>query len=204
MKKLLIVLLIIPFIGTAQTLENIDNISPFNDGVAAIKKGNSWAFINQEGQMVVDFRDDLVSTKTDNASYPIFSNDKCLIAHQKDDILYYGYIDKTGKTVITPQFLNAINFEYNKALALKVHKETIGYNDIFKKDVVSYHYFEVVIDKEGKTLDHLTQLAVHISPKYNKNSNLLKITSRLISKDLALVQNRNTWTLKQINNKIKN
>mgnify|MGYP003655602155 CR=1 FL=1 len=204
MKKLLIVLLIIPFIGTAQTLENIDYISPFNDGVAAIKKGNSWAFINQEGQMVVDFRDDLVSTKTDNASYPIFRNDKCLIAHQKDGILYYGYIDKTGKTVITPQFLNAINFEYNKALALKVHKETIGYNDIFKKDVVSYHYFEVVIDKEGKTLDHLTQLAVHISPKYNKNSNLLKITSRLISSNLVLVKSNNTWTLKIINNNIKN
>tara|TARA_R110001606_G_scaffold174915_1_gene321531 strand:+ start:415 stop:1029 length:615 start_codon:yes stop_codon:yes gene_type:complete len=204
MKKLLIVLLIIPFIGTAQTLENIDYISPFNDGVAAIKKGNSWAFINQEGQMVVDFRDDLVSTKTDNASYPIFSNDKCLIAHQKDGILYYGYIDKTGKTVITPQFLNAINFEYNKALALKVHKETIGYNDIFKKDVVSYHYFEVVIDKEGKTLDHLTQLAVHISPKYNKNSNPLKITSRLISSNLVLVKSNNTWTLKIINNNIKN
>lgn len=73
-------------------------------------------------------------------------------------MLYYGYIDKTGKTVITPQFLNANNFQYGKALVLKVEKETIGYNDIFKKDVVNYHYFELVIDENGNTIDHLTQL----------------------------------------------
>lgn len=204
MKKILTTLLLIPFLGIAQTIENLYYISPFHNEVAAIKKGNEWGFIDQEGKLIIDFRNDLVLTKTDNTTYPIFSNDKCLIAHQKDDILYYGYIDKTGKTVITPQFLNATNFEYNKALVLKVHKETIGYNDIFKKDVVSYHYFEVVINKEGQTLDHLTKLAVHISPKHKKNNNTLKITSKLISKDLALVQNRNTWTLKQINNKIKN
>ena len=145
MKKLLITLVLIPFIGIAQTFENLDYISPFSNGVAAIKKGNEWGFIDPEGNLIVDFRNDLVATKTDNASYPIFSNGKCLIAHQKDGVLYYGYIDKTGKTVITPQFLNATNFEYDKALVLKVEKETIGYNDIFNKDVVSYHYFEVII-----------------------------------------------------------
>ena len=83
----------------------------------------------------MDFRNDLVPTKTDNASYPIFSNDKCLIVEVKDGVNYYGYIDKSGKTIITPQFLNATNFKYEKAIALKIHKETIGYNDIFKKAV---------------------------------------------------------------------
>jgi hypothetical protein len=199
MKKLLITLVLIPFLGIAQTIDNLEYVSPFNNDVAAIKKGNEWGFIDQDGKIIVDFRNDLVLTKIDNATYPIFSNDRCLIAHQKDGILYYGYIDKTGKIVITPQFLNATNFEYGKALALTVHKETIGYNDIFNKDVVSYHYFEMVIDKEGKALDHLTQLAIHVSPKDKADKNPPAITSKLISENLVAVKSSNKkWLVKKI------
>lgn len=199
MKKLLITLVLIPFLGIAQTIKNIDYISPFNNNVAAIKKGNEWGFIDRDGQLTVDFRNDLVLTKTENAAYPIFSNGKCLIAHQKNGVLYYGYIDKSGKTVITPQFLNATNFEHGKALALKVDKETIGYNDIFKKDVVSYHYFELVIDEEGKTTDHLTQLAIHVSPKNKNDKNPPVITSRLISENLVAIKGSNKkWRVKKI------
>ncbi|WP_417868016.1 WG repeat-containing protein [Xanthomarina gelatinilytica] len=199
MKKLLITLVLIPFLGIAQTIENIDYISPFNNDVAAIKKGNEWGFIDRDGQLTVDFRNDLVLTKTENAAYPIFSNGKCLIAHQKNGVLYYGYIDKSGKTVITPQFLNANNFQYGKALVLKVEKETIGYNDIFKKDVVSYHYFELVIDEEGKTTDHLTKLAIHVSPKNKDNKNPPAITSKLISENLVAIKGSNKkWRVKKI------
>lgn len=189
----------LPLIGMSQTIENIDYISPFNDGVAAIKKGNQWAFIDQDGKIVVNFRNDLVSTETDGTNYPIFSNDKCLIVEVKDGVQYFGYIDKSGKTVITPQFLNATNFNYDKALALKVHKEIIGYNDIFKKDVVNYHYFEVVIDENGNVLDHLTQLALHISPKYTKSKQPPVITSKLISDNLIAVKSdENKWNLRKI------
>lgn len=199
MKKLLITLVLIPFIGIAQPLENLDYISPFTNDVAAIKKGNEWAFIDQDGKIIVDFRNDLVSTKTDNASYPLFSDGKCLIAHQKDGVLHYGYIDKTGKTVITPQFLNANNFEYGMALVLKVEKEIIGYNDIFKKDVVNYHYFEIVIDENGNTIEKLTQLAIHVSPKNKDNKNPPAITSKLISENLVAIKGSNKkWRVKKI------
>jgi hypothetical protein len=199
MKKFVIALLLIPYLGIAQTLENSDYISPFNDGVAAIKKGNEWGFIDQEGKLIVDFRNDLVVTKTDNANYPIFEDDRCLIAHHKDGVLYYGYINKEGETVIAPQFLNATNFNNKKAIALKVHKETIGYNDIFKKDVVSYHYFEVVIDKTGTTMDHLTQLALHVSPQNIKNSSSPTITSKFISANLVAIKGNNSkWQIKKI------
>lgn len=199
MKNLIIALLIFPFLGTAQTIEELDYISPFHNEVAAVKKGKEWAFINKEGKTVIDFRGDLVSTKIDGENYPIFSNDKCLIAHQKDGVLYYGYIDQTGKIIITPQFLNATNFEYDKALVLKVEKETIGHNDIFNKDVVSYHYFEMVIDKEGKTIDNLTQLAIHVSPKDIKDKNPPTITSKLISENLVAIKDSNKkWRIKKI------
>jgi|TARA_R110002012_G_scaffold82449_3_gene208330 hypothetical protein len=199
MKNLLITLVLIPFFGIAQTLEDLEYISPFNNSVVAIKKGNEWGFIDQDGKIIVDFRNDLILTKTDNGTYPIFSNERCLIAHHKDGVLYYGYIDKTGETVITPQYLNDTIFEFGKALALKVEKETIGYNDIFKKDVVNYHYFEVVIDEAGKTADHLTQLAIHVSPKDKNDKNPPAITSKMISENLVAVKDSNKkWRVKKI------
>jgi hypothetical protein len=200
MKKLVITILLLPLMGFGQTIENIDYISPFHNDVAAIKKGNEWGFIDLDGKIIVDFRDDLAHTKTDDATYPIFSNERCLITHQKEGVFYYGYIDKTGKTIIIPQFLNATNFENEKALALKVEKQIIGYNDIFKKDVVSYHYFEVIIDKEGKTIEHLTQLAIHVSPKDKNDKNPPAISSRLISdKLIAIKGSNNKWHIKKIN-----
>lgn len=199
MKKILIILMFLPLLGMSQTVENIDYISPFQEGVAAIKKANQWAFIDQNGSIIIDFREDLVKTKTDKGYYPLFSNGKCIIAHKKDDILYYGFIDKKGNISIEPQFLNVSNFQGNKALALIVHKETIGYNDIFKKDVVNYHYFEVVIDENGNSLDHLTQLALHISPKYSKSKEPPVITSKFISDNLIAVKSDdNKWNLRKI------
>ena len=199
MKTIFLTLLIIPILGIGQTIENIDFVSPFHDGLSAVKKGNNWAFIDQNGSIIIDFRQDLVKTKTDKGYYPLFSNGKCIIAHKKDDILYYGFIDKKGNISIEPQFLNVLNFQGNKTLALIVHKETIGFNDIFKKDVVNYHYFEVVIDENGNSLDHLTQLALHISPKYSKSKEPPVITSKIISDNLIAVKgDDNKWNLRKI------
>ena len=199
MKTIFLTLLIIPILGIGQTIENIDFVSPFHDGLSAVKKGNNWAFIDQNGSIIIDFREDLVKTKTDGGYYPLFSNGKCIIAQKKDDILLYGFIDKKGNISIEPQFLNVLNFQGNKTLALIVHKETIGFNDIFKKDVVNYHYFEVVIDENGNSLDHLTQLALHISPKYSKSKEPPVITSKFISDNLIAVKSdENKWNLRKI------
>lgn len=199
MKKLLITLLLFPLLGFAQTIENIDYISPFHDGVAAIKKGEKWAFINQEGQIVVEFRDDLAVTKTDNASYPIFSNERALVAHQKDGILYYGYIDKTGKIAVKPQFLNATNFNNDAAIALKlVKEESSGMNELMK-NIVSYHYFEVVIDKDGKIDQYLSEDPIHITLTKEKMRNKPEITSKFISDKLITFKNKDKkWTIKKI------
>ena len=199
MKNILIILIFIPFMGISQTLENIDFISPFHDGLSAVKKGNNWAFVDQKGSIIIDFREDLVKTKTDKGYYPLFSNGKCIIAQKKDDILYYGFIDKKGNISIEPQFLNVSNFQGDKALALIVHKEIKGYNDIFKKNVVNYHYFEVIIDKNGNVIDHLTQLALHIPPKYTRRKNPPVITSKIISDNLIAVKgDDNKWNLRKI------
>ena len=52
MKKatlLFLTLIIVPIFAVAQSIENIDFISPIHNDVAAIKKDGKWAFINKEG-----------------------------------------------------------------------------------------------------------------------------------------------------------
>ena len=198
MKNILIVLLLLPLIGVTQTLENIDYISPFHNEVAAVKKGTEWAFINKEGETVIDFRNDLVLTKTDNENYPIFNSERSLIASKKKGITYFGYIDKSGKTVIEPQFLNATNFKNDVAVVLNLVKKQLGGNELMK-NVVSYHYFEVVIEKDGKLNQYLTEDPIHITLTKEKMKNTPVITSKLISNNLVAVKaNNNKWILKKI------
>ena len=199
MKKALITLLLIPVFALAQTNEALDFIAPFNDGVAAIKKDNSWGFINNKGAIIIDFRDDLVLTETDYGSYPVFKNNRCLISEKKDGILYFGYIDKTGKKVIQTKFLNALNFNDNVALALEILSQSRGNNDILDKPIVNYKYFEVTIDTEGKVKQYLNPEGINIvlDKKFLKNPP--KITSKRISDDLVATPNKNNkWVIKSI------
>jgi hypothetical protein len=52
---------------------------PFNDGLTAIMKDNSWGFINNIGNNIINFKDDFVLTKTDFGKYLVFDNNRCLI-----------------------------------------------------------------------------------------------------------------------------
>jgi len=202
MKKaaiLLIAVMLIPLFGFTQTIENVDYISPFNDGVAALKKGNEWAFINKQGTIVIDFRNDLVITKTENTSFPIFKNNRCLIVNKKEGISYFGFIDKKGNTVIEPQFLNAIDFNNNVAIVLELVKEEVGNNDILGKAQVSYDYFEVVINAQGEILYYLTQEPKHITLSKEFIRQPPKITSKLISdKVFAIWSKDKKWEIKKL------
>lgn len=187
----------IPIFGFSQTTQEFDFVSPFHEEVAAVKKGDQWGFINRSGDMIIDFRKDLVITKTSKGEYPIFMNEMCLIFKKEKDIKYFGYINNLGKTVIEPVYLNATNFEFDYALALKLRKEIAGHNHLLNKDVVYYTYEEVIIDKKGDVLEKLTEA---------KNVVLMKkmlpeppgFTSKILSNHLATVKDSNgKWTIKR-------
>ena len=64
MKKsavIFLIALLISVSGFTQTIEDIDYISPFEDGVAAIKKGSKWAIINTDG-VIVNYPNSLLSS----------------------------------------------------------------------------------------------------------------------------------------------
>ena len=64
MKKLPLLLLgfMICIPASSQLMKGLDQVSSFNEGLVAIKKGDQWAFMDKQGTIVIDFRDDLVAT----------------------------------------------------------------------------------------------------------------------------------------------
>ena len=183
MKKIMILFILIPFLGFSQIKDKLDYISPYNEGFSAVKKGNQWAFINLKGNIVIDFRDNLVLTETNNKKYPVFMNERCLISEKKDGISYFGYIDTSGTTIIEPQFLNATNFDEEFAIAIELYKEILGKNNILNKQTVRYESTEVIINKSGIIIRKLTEpKGLALSRNYiNKPP---KISSKIIAENL--------------------
>lgn len=185
--------------GVAQSAENVDFISDMHENRAAIKKGNQWAFINTEGQIVINYRDDLVVSNNKSGNYPIFKNGRCIITQKKDGISYFGYIDVSGKTVIEPQYLNASNFQNDMAIVLLLTRTEIAKNTALDKPVVSYDYFEVVIDLTGQVLTYLTLDPIHItlSPEYLRKPPI--IHSKFINNKLFAVTNKEKkWSVVKV------
>jgi len=199
MKNLIITVLtivLIPIFGFTQSIENLDYISPYHNGLAAIKKDGQWAFINKKSDVVVNYRSDLVLTKYKDDSYPIFYNDRCLIESKKNGISYFGYIDTSGTTVIEPQFLNANNFNNGRAIALVIIKENVSKNTALGKNIVYYKYFEVVIDSNGEVKHYLNPSGVNMVLDEEFLRRPPEITSKCISETLYAMKGENgKWNL---------
>ncbi|WP_299124334.1 WG repeat-containing protein [uncultured Winogradskyella sp.] len=206
MKKLAILclaLVIIPIFGFAQSIENLDFISPFHDDVAAIKKDGKWAFINKEAQLIIDYRTDLVLTENDDGHYPIFNNDRCQIVEIREGISYFGFIDKSGKTVIKPEFLNSTNFYNEVAIALKLDKQVIGKNTALDKNIVNYRYFEVLVNTDGEITYYLTQDGVNVVLDKDFFGGIPQITSRYLADNIYAVKRKNkTWAIVKIKDQV--
>ena len=202
MKKtiiLVLILVVFPFIGLAQSIDNIDFISPIHNDVAAIKKDGKWAFINEKGDLIIDYRTDLVPEENEDGKYPVFYNDRCKIVEVKAGISYFGFINKSGETIIEPQFLNTTNFKDGIAIALKVNKQIIGENTALGKEMVNYRYFEVLINTEGEDLYYLNQDGVNVVLDKDFLLGVPKIMAKYIAKDLyALEQKDHTWILVKV------
>ena len=62
------VLLAIPYSGNTQSIktlnthlmEGLDEVTPYHDGLAAVRQGAHWGFIDMDGNLLIDFRGDLV------------------------------------------------------------------------------------------------------------------------------------------------
>lgn len=162
MKNLVILLICFQFhfASFAQIYNDIDEVTPFQGEIAAVKKGNQWGFINKKGTLVIDYRSDLILSENidkmgNTLLYPTFKDNRCLIKKLTNDTYLFGYIDENGKTIIEPNYLNATNFKDGYAIVVLTSKDIIGYNEILKKNIISTNIEEFVIDPSGELVKYL-------------------------------------------------
>ncbi|NNK18208.1 MAG: WG repeat-containing protein [Maribacter sp.] len=210
MKKIIIMfslLLIIPIAVSSQTeIKTYDEIAPFSEGLAAVRVGNEWGFINEDAKLVIDFRDDFVWNQDADTSipgvlgirYPQFKNGRCMIQTLKvNNIPYYGFIDTSGETVIQPEYLNITEFDQENAIGIFVREMFQGQNEI-KLDVVEYIFTEVVVNTNGEIVWPITEREHALTAKRRYETPALK--AKLIAKDLLVFQTKdNKWETKKLN-----
>ena len=85
--------------GDIITEVTFENAYPFmqKDQLAAVKKGSKWGFVNENGDLCIDYIYDEAKSFTIEFA-PVKQNDN------------WGYIDREGKTVIPYQFAEATEF----------------------------------------------------------------------------------------------
>lgn len=164
MKNLILGILIsIPFVLFAQEQKEFDFVADQENGFTAVKQANTWGFVDNNGDMVVSLRNDLISNEdpksgkigVEGIKYPQLKDDRAIIKKEENGINYYGFIDASGKTIIEPVYLNVSNFSNGKALALKLEEERLGENQLLGKGVISYKYDVVLLDKNGEVVEYL-------------------------------------------------
>lgn len=192
-KKILLTLLaIFPLIAVSQ-IAHLDEIAPFSEGLAAVRKGDQWGFIDKEGKLVIDFRNDLVWNATaDTSDYgikgvrlPSFKDGRCLVKKIIEEIPVYGFIDTTGKLVIEHQFLNISPFSDGYTTGIMYEKVFQGKNEI-KLDVYKYKFHEVVMDTSGKIHEYLVQ-PENIQMRKSRYE-LPWLRTKLLSKNLIAIR----------------
>ncbi|MEJ1222481.1 WG repeat-containing protein [Sediminicola sp. 1XM1-17] len=159
-----VLFLLIPLFVVAQAFTGIEEIAPFSEGLAAIKKGEQWGFMNTKGDLVINFRSDLVFDRSADPStfgimgvkYPIFKQGRCLVKKVEEGIPYYGFIDTTGKLVIDYQFLNVAQYDSGYFTGIIFEKVFRGENE-FKLKVYDYKFHEVLMDTSGKIIEYLAK-----------------------------------------------
>lgn len=185
----------------AQILSDIDEVSPIHGDLVAIKKGGQWAFIDKDGNKAIDFRNDLVLTNKVNSfnkktPYPVFNDGRCLIRKLKDGINYFGFINEKGVEIIKPQFLNATNFSNGYAIVVVASKDSIGFNKVLKKPIMSNYIEDYVIDTSGELVKYLYNPRKKIPSNY-KNG-IPTIESKFIAPNLIAVKNKSKkWEIHQ-------
>lgn len=203
-------LLLIPLMGISQSVEeinkplvdNLDEVAPFNEGLAAVKKGNQWGFINEEGKLVIEFRDDLVWNETpktmnigvESIGLPQFKDGVCSIKNVQDDgIVRYGFIDKTGKVVVAAEFLNVSQFNNGYAVGIYESKSLRGKNS-FQLNIYDYAFTEIVVNDAGELLWPIQERQNIVMSK--KLYELPELHAQMISSDLLKIKDgSNKWKI---------
>ncbi len=156
----------IPVLDTDQQLIWLDALDPFSDGLALGKKDGRFYYVNTKGRVMIKCKENSEYTFHEFHCGMAMINTKWkLLAGKK-----FGYINKSGKIIISPKYSAAKPFSN-------------GFAAVF--DNSGWHY----IDAQGKKLEHETpfdfykkwsvfrpepfgkeHVAAYLHPMYAKNA----------------------------------
>ncbi len=204
---LLSLFLLIPLTARSQTETMVyDEVAPFSEGLAAVRVGNQWGFINEDAKLVIDFRDDLVWNKEADTSvpgvlgirYPEFKNGRCMVqVFKEDNIPYYGFIDQSAEIVIPPEYLNITQFDFENAIGIYVRKAFQGKNEI-NLNIIDYIFTEVVVNTSGEIIWPICEREHILTAKRRYETPELR--AKLIAKDILVFKTKdNKWETKKLN-----
>ncbi len=196
--------ILFPFFGNAQTIETInkpilkelDEVAPFSEGLAAVRKGERWGFIDKTGELVIDFRDDVVWDKNAVSDrkdirairYPQFKNGLCPIQQIKDEgIAYYGFMDAQGQIVVQPEYLNVTGFKDGKAIGIFCRRTFRGKNS-FQLNIYEYTFTEVILNTKGEIVWPIKKREGISMAK--KRYEMPELTASLISSNLIAIKTK--------------
>jgi len=147
--------------GREIILPKYEGICPFVGGLSAVMVGEKWGIIDKSGKEIIPIKYDGIGVyKTQGNNYP-FKDIPCddledlvregLIAIKVGD--KYGFVDKSGKVVISPKYDNVMPFVGGIA-AVKRDKK-VGFVDKTGKEIVpptyeSAGYCYVEVESDGK------------------------------------------------------
>ncbi|MDF0715394.1 WG repeat-containing protein [Muricauda sp. 334s03] len=204
MKKITTLIAAFIYMGlSAQLPDNLDYVSPFHEGFAAIQKENKWAFVDESGNIAIDFRDDLywrTDAKTSHndiraLTYPQFSDGRCVVQKMMDEIPVFGFIDTSGKLVIEHKFLNVAPFKNGLTTGIMYEKVHRGKNE-FNLDIYEFKFHEVLMDTDGNIIEFLNR-------RYNiqmtkRRYEMPDIKSKILNHQLIAIEKDNRWEIKKL------
>lgn len=185
-----------PLLTNAQVITKVNDVAPFQEGLAGVQKGNAWGFIDADGKLIVDYRTDLVLPPNGK---PVFSDGMCMIKEEKDGLILFGYIDTRGRTAIPAEYLAATPFENGYARVIKYYKEDTGTTNALGKNIVNYSYNELLINPKNQTVQHLRGPNRFLFDKTRLRDNPPPITSFFIGDALIAVKEAdNTYSVYRV------
>ena len=208
MKKIFITglaLLMLPLATYSQTLDNIDEIAPFSEGLAAVRKNDKWAFIDKEGTIVINFRDDIYwngdadSTKEgiSGIRYPMFKDGRCIVKKiVEDNVPVYGFMDTKGDIVIEPQFLNVFPFKDGYTTGVVFEKTLKGQNE-FNLNIYEFKFHDVLMDTSGE-IEEFFQRRYNIQMTSRRYSIPMIGVKRLADGLVAIHSNDQGWSIRKL------
>lgn len=129
-----------------------DEVRPFSEGLAAIKKDELWGFINHQGQKIVNCQ--YVQVNDFKEGMAAVCKSKTNISHP-GQFTEWGFVNISGKTIVECQYDKVQDFNEGYGLVSSIYSVKESYEEVSEHFVgypnieYIYYYSHNLIDKQG-------------------------------------------------------